>query len=84
MTTQAHVYYHQHNRKTEMTSPAALIRAIKSDPSRYVVFVGNTCAVLDVAAASAVSVSRTVALLAVQFGRMSVDSTHPDGVCFSA
>ena len=67
-----------------MTSPAAIIRAVKSDPSRYVVFVGNTCAVLDVAAASAVSVSRTVALCAVQFGRMSVDSTHPDGICFSA
>lgn len=63
---------------------SALLRDVKSNPSRFVVFIGEASAILDTANDIAQGVSRTVALAAVQYGRMKIEGQHRDGLTFAA
>ena len=63
---------------------AALLRDIKINPDRFLVFIGKDAAILDVATSLAQEVSRTVALAAIQYGRMVEDAKHKDGTTYAA
>lgn len=68
-------------RTTQRTiDTAKIMRSVKERPDSHLVFIGKDCAIHDGEIAHAVS--RTVALAAIQFGRMTKHDIASNGITY--